>query len=487
MQAVILADRRGAELAPLCDTQCPALLEVADRPLLQYTIEDMAAAGVTEILLVVSDDAARIEECFGDGALWGVRIRYLLSRGEEAPQRLLARFGALLRPPFLAARGDVLRGAASARLLAVAASLEGPLVSAAVEGSPAALCLVREWPVLLPDLAWPHDGGPGAGQARVDLAGALHAPLDSLADLHRAALALAVARDGWPAPRGVEAAPGLRVGRLSQVDPRSRASGPVTVGAQSWVHRTARLAGPCVVGRDCYIDRGVQIRNSVVMPGSYVGEQLQVENAIVAGPHLIRVDLGICLAVDESKLLSSNGGDIAERLRQWPERALGAALLALSLPLWPLALLAALLTAPQAPLVRRRVLGNRRPSTGGDAPRRTVDAWQFATPVPVLRTLPLLWLVLRGDLLLFGARPRAAGSAPGLPRQDRPAAVATGLLGPALLYLPPDAPEEEVRLSELEFGADVRLPALLRRLGHALRLLFSARAWWPAQKPAGGA
>ena len=45
MQAIIFADRRGAELSPLCDAQCPALLPVANRPLLHYTIEDLAEAG----------------------------------------------------------------------------------------------------------------------------------------------------------------------------------------------------------------------------------------------------------------------------------------------------------------------------------------------------------------------------------------------------------------------------------------------------------
>ena len=60
MQAVLFADRHGAELAPLCDSQCPALLSVANRPLIELAIEDLVTAGATEILVVVSDDAAEL-------------------------------------------------------------------------------------------------------------------------------------------------------------------------------------------------------------------------------------------------------------------------------------------------------------------------------------------------------------------------------------------------------------------------------------------
>ena len=489
MQAVIFADRHGAELAPLCETRCPALLSLANRPLLQYTIEDMATAGVNEILLVVSDDAARIEALFGDGAMWGVNIRYLLSRGEEPPQRLLARFSVLLKPPFLAARGDVLRTDACGDLLAAAQPLAEPVVDALIGNVSAGLCLVRRWPARLPDLTWPLDQKPANDATSVHLRDARFAPLDSLAGFHRAALQLAASEIDRPGAPGMAITPELRVGPLSQIDPGSRVSGQIAIGGHTWVHETARLSGPCVVGDDCYIDRGVQISNSVVMPGSYIGEHLQVENAIVAGNHLIRVDLDAVIAIEEPQLLSANGSAIDDRLRQWPDRVIGATLLILSLPLWPLALLAATLATPHAPLTRRQILSNRCQDSGTQGKCEVINAWRFATPVPLLRHLPMLWLVVHGDLRLFGARPSpvAPTPVPGAAGRRRAASNTAGLLGPAALYLSPDAPDEEVRLCELEFVADARFSTLLVRMLGAARLLFSARAWLPAQSPLGSA
>ncbi|MFT5175735.1 MAG: hypothetical protein ACI8W7_003927 [Gammaproteobacteria bacterium] len=489
MQAVIFADRKGAELAPLCEAQCPALLSVANRPLLQYTIEDLVTAGVTEILLVVSDNAARIEAQFGDGAMWGVRIRYLLSRGEESPQRSLTRFTKLLQLPFLAARGDVLRSAACTELLSAAESRAGPVIGARLGTTPIGLCLVREWPAALPGLTWPLGQTDTHIETCAPLQHALFAPLDSLACFHKSSLQMAESGgEHLPAP-GVEYAHGLRAGRLSQVHPNNRTSGYIAVGEQTWLHRTARLTGPCVIGSNCYIDRAAQIRNTVVMPGTYIGENLQIENSIVDGNRLIRIDLGIEVAVDEPKLLSSNAGDIDGFLRHWSGRLNGTTALILSLPLWPLGLLAATLTSPHTPLEHRPIQINLSRHRGGKTQPSVVQAWQFATRIPVLSKLPMLWLVARGDLRLFGARPPCARALrrPGVTDERHALRDAFGLLGPAALYLPLDAPEEEIHLCELEFVANARFSTALLRLLCAARALFSRRAWWPAEKPLGDA
>ena len=492
MQAVLFADRHGAELAPLCDSQCPALLSVANRPLIQYAIEDLASAGVTEILIVASDNASEVRAVCGDGAMWGVGIRYLLSRGEEPPEQLLARFASLLRPPFLAARGDVFRSNACRELLSNVNTLSGPVASAAVGDAPLGLCLVRQWPVALPDLAWPPRRPADAHASRVCLGRGLFEPMSDLHNFHRAVLALTKPiRPGGTenGPPGIDQEPGLRVDRLASVDRRSRESGNILVGARSWVHKRARLAGPCVIGSDCYIDRDARLHNSVVLPGTYVGEGLEVENAIVAGSTLIRVDLGIEIPVGEPKLLGSNGNAIGEHLRLWPERLIGMAMLGMSLPLWPLAVVASALSSPRALLTRRLIMVNGLDRKSGLPVDRAVAAWQFATRIPVLRHLPMLGLVARGDLRLFGARPQPVASrGPAVPRgRRRQPGTAAGLLGPSQLYLGADAPQEEVDLWERTFTADRRPAVLASHLTAAVRLLFSRRAWCPTPLSDGGA
>ncbi|WP_394494346.1 sugar phosphate nucleotidyltransferase [Shewanella sp. ENK2] len=59
MQAIVFANRTGNELAPLNQQYCPALLPVANKALVEYTLEDLASAGVTDVKLVICSDAKK--------------------------------------------------------------------------------------------------------------------------------------------------------------------------------------------------------------------------------------------------------------------------------------------------------------------------------------------------------------------------------------------------------------------------------------------
>jgi len=74
--ALILAAGRGERMRPLTD-RCPKpLLEVRGKPLIEWHLEALAAAGVRQVVI----NTAWLEEQFptvlGDGARWGLSIRY---------------------------------------------------------------------------------------------------------------------------------------------------------------------------------------------------------------------------------------------------------------------------------------------------------------------------------------------------------------------------------------------------------------------------
>jgi len=63
-----------------------------------------------------------------------------------------------------------------------------------------------------------------------------------------------------------------------------------------------------VLAADVVIDRGARLRNCLVLDGTYIGENLDLENAIVAGPLLARADTGIVTEVGDPFLLASMQG-----------------------------------------------------------------------------------------------------------------------------------------------------------------------------------
>jgi hypothetical protein len=482
MQAVILADRKGQELLPLCDENCPALLPLANRPVLQYCIEDLSHAGIDDILLVVADHAERIKDAIGDGTYWGVRIRYLSSRGEEPPEQLLERFGSLLKPPFVSLRGDIFRAPSCSEFLNRASAVQAPVISARFKGRNAGMCLISDRSASLSVLSWPLSPD-DCTDTLMDLDVEHPALLDSLTDFHRAALRLLESPPPGIDLPGLQPQPGLFVDRLAKVNPRSHLSGRAMVGEHCSINSDAELCGPCIIGSDCLLESGVLVHNSVVLPGTYVGENLQVENAIVSGDKLIRIDRGVTMQVPDPTLLSEIDREFSGSMSHWPEFVAAAGLLLLSLPLWPLAFLLSIFQDQRQPLRRHTLVSNRFGIDIEGRHRLTVEAWRFSTRVPLLRNLPLLWLVLRGHLRLFGSTPLT----PQL--LYRPASVwdrrreipAGGLLGPALLLLPTDAPEEEIRLTEVEFVNERSTTRLLGNLVRAVTLLFDARSWQPAQ------
>ncbi len=85
MKALVLAGGSGTRLRPITHTSAKQLVPVANKPVLFYGLEAIAAAGVREIGVVVGDTHAEIRDAVGDGSAFGLRVNYLR---QDAPRGL---------------------------------------------------------------------------------------------------------------------------------------------------------------------------------------------------------------------------------------------------------------------------------------------------------------------------------------------------------------------------------------------------------------
>ncbi len=76
MQAVILAGGIGTRFRPLTLKTPKSMIHVMGRPYLEYQIEYLKRYNITNILLCIGYLGENIQSHFGDGQLWGVRIKY---------------------------------------------------------------------------------------------------------------------------------------------------------------------------------------------------------------------------------------------------------------------------------------------------------------------------------------------------------------------------------------------------------------------------
>ena len=77
---MILAAGRGERLRPLTDTVPKAMVQAGGKPLIAWHLERLAAADFRDVVVNVSHLAERITEGLGDGARYGLRIRYSRER-----------------------------------------------------------------------------------------------------------------------------------------------------------------------------------------------------------------------------------------------------------------------------------------------------------------------------------------------------------------------------------------------------------------------
>jgi glucose-1-phosphate thymidylyltransferase len=73
MKALVLSGGAGTRLRPISHTSAKQLLPVANKPVLFYGLEAIAAAGITDVGIVVGDTAPAIEAAVGDGSAFGLR------------------------------------------------------------------------------------------------------------------------------------------------------------------------------------------------------------------------------------------------------------------------------------------------------------------------------------------------------------------------------------------------------------------------------
>jgi UDP-N-acetylglucosamine diphosphorylase / glucose-1-phosphate thymidylyltransferase / UDP-N-acetylgalactosamine diphosphorylase / glucosamine-1-phosphate N-acetyltransferase / galactosamine-1-phosphate N-acetyltransferase len=77
MKAVLLAAGEGARLMPITAKRPKHLIKVAGKPILQYCLDAVKAAKITEVVIVTHYMGDSIREHFGDGAAQGLKISYV--------------------------------------------------------------------------------------------------------------------------------------------------------------------------------------------------------------------------------------------------------------------------------------------------------------------------------------------------------------------------------------------------------------------------
>ena len=74
MKCVVLAAGEGKRMHPLTYTRPKVMLPIANKPLLEWNLVNVKAAGIEEFLFVVGYKSEIVRSYFGNGKQWNVTI-----------------------------------------------------------------------------------------------------------------------------------------------------------------------------------------------------------------------------------------------------------------------------------------------------------------------------------------------------------------------------------------------------------------------------
>src|SRR6516165_5277081 len=76
MKAVVMAGGEGSRLRPLTIRRPKPMVPIAGKPVMEHILNLLKRHGITEVIVTVQYLASNIENYFGNGSQFGMRITY---------------------------------------------------------------------------------------------------------------------------------------------------------------------------------------------------------------------------------------------------------------------------------------------------------------------------------------------------------------------------------------------------------------------------
>jgi carbonic anhydrase/acetyltransferase-like protein (isoleucine patch superfamily) len=121
-------------------------------------------------------------------------------------------------------------------------------------------------------------------------------------------------------PLGMEARPGIWMGRDAHIDPSVSVDGPAYIGNEVRIRDGVTITGECNIEQNTEVDCGTSIEGCSVLPHTYVGVGLRLTNAVVAGSKLFHLQRNIEVEIEDERLIgrAAGAGGRATSLLGWP-------------------------------------------------------------------------------------------------------------------------------------------------------------------------
>ncbi|WP_027710411.1 sugar phosphate nucleotidyltransferase [Zooshikella ganghwensis] len=300
MQAIVFANRCGKELYPLNEFYCPAMLPILGKPVLEHCIEELKVNNITEIFLVTKNIQNVIKNYFKCGIRWGLIIHYITCDESDSLNSIKQQLSSKLKLPFLAARGDILRGTYDWSL----SNEDKSTAYVNMLNKPLGLMKVYDKISSIDCIKWPLKNPEDFNKAQINCPFKNY-DLKSISAYHQ--LSLNEITDMRSLiPSGIEQSFNLIKGKRSIIQKDSIVTGKTYVGDHSYVDCDTLLHGQNSIGHECFVDKSVQISNCIILDDTFIGAGIKIKNSIVCQNKIIYIDSPKPIKISTPYFVSKN-------------------------------------------------------------------------------------------------------------------------------------------------------------------------------------
>ncbi len=468
MIAVIVAAAQRSEVYGLDEHLPLPLFSLGDRPILHHIVDRLASQGVRRFEFVLGHLPEKLEAYLGDGARWGASFRFHLLVSESNPLPLVEAIIAGLDDDIVLGRGDALPE------IQLPSSVT-PTLYVSDNGVWTGWAILPRSSALLTKLVFGVAGTPESSEVPFQkIAVARQLSFENVQELLRSQKDLLTGAFNGSEISARQTEPGIWISRNVSLHPSVELKAPVYIGPNCKLESGVRAGPSVVIGEGSIVDEKTSLIDSLVAPGTYIGQGLELEHVIVDRNRLVNTRLEAAFLVSENFLLSALARQKKPRIFHRLVSRLGAlAIFLLLFPISALTMLFLLLTG-EAELVRKRAVGIPTAQDPHNWKEYRYLRLRLEDSVPagwwsyfVAEVWPGLLSVIRGELFLVGVKPRSRQEVDKLPDDWRSLYLSSkgGLITEALVMFGRSPSEDELYTAEAYYSA-------VQSARHDLKLLY---------------
>ncbi len=407
MRAILIATGWRQELQLLLEKRPSALLKVVDKPIIFHVLEYLMHLGIKEVDILLHHFPKEIKDDLGNGSRWGMTFCYHTVKDANYP------FATLV---------PVIEGWPEQTVIMGCADVLPKFDKASMPKKNIKMPHL----VLYPSKQWSGWGFfPTKILSRIDrnttfdtfdsvfennfkkVMGQKYLMVDSLLSYKKSnEKAVKEVFQGLNFPTSSKNIhPGIWISRGVSMDETVSLLPPVFIGENCFIHEGVKLGPNVVIGSDSIIDKNSEIKGSIILRRSYIGEALNISDSIVDKNLLINTRLESSLRINEDFILSELSSTLVQKtLQKYIEQFFALSIFTLILPIF-------LMMLPIFGLHRKKTIALPLKQKH----QKTFEVLSFGCDALPFKSIPNLLNIIKGDMHFVGVSSRTIDEVEMLP------------------------------------------------------------------------